>query len=139
MTYPRTDARVLSSAVAKVIHKNISGLKSIPEYKEFAEHILSQDGYKKIASTRYVNDKQITDHYAIIPTGQGFNNLKNLSGTARSVYYAIVRRFLAIFYPPAVYKKVSLVLTVPLGAENESTESFLLILRSLRQKDILRY
>ena len=124
VTYPRTDARVLSSAVAKVIHKNISGLKSIPEYKEFAEHILSQDGYKKIASTRYVNDKQITDHYAIIPTGQGFNNLKNLSGTARSVYYAIVRRFLAIFYPPAVYKKVSLVLTVPLGAENESTESF---------------
>lgn len=108
VTYPRTDARVLSTAVAKVIDKNIAGLRNIPEYKEFVEEILAAKSYEGIAKTRYVNDKQITDHYAIVPTGQGFNNLKNLSVTTKAVYYAIVRRFLSIFYPAAVYKKISI-------------------------------
>lgn len=111
VTYPRTDARVLSSAVAKVIDKNISGLRNLEFCKAYAEEILNMDSYKNIAKTRYVNDKQITDHYAIIPTGQGLSNLKNLSQTTRNVYFAIVRRFLSIFYPPAVYRKISIVLS----------------------------
>ena len=110
VTYPRTDARVLSSAVAKVIDKNIAGLRNLPEYRNFAEDILTRQSYKGIEKTRYVNDKQITDHYAIVPTGQGFGNLKNLSQTTKNVYYAIVRRFLSIFYPAAVYKKIAIVL-----------------------------
>ena len=110
VTYPRTDARVLSSAVAKVIEKNISGLRNLEQFKPFAEEVLESGSYKKIAGTRYVNDKQITDHYAIIPTGQGFGNLKSLSQTTRNVYYAIVRRFLSIFYGPAVYRKIAIVL-----------------------------
>lgn len=107
-TYPRTDARVLSTAVAKEIHKNISGLKQYPVVSELAEEILSGESYKKIAKTRYVNDKQITDHYAIIPTGQGLHALKNLHPTALKVYECIARRFLSIFYPPAVYQKIAL-------------------------------
>ena len=103
-TYPRTDARVLSSAVAKEIQKNIGGLKQYPPVRELAEEILSKDSYKNIAKTRYVNDKQITDHYAIIPTGQGFGALGNLHPTAARVYECIVRRFLSIFYPAAVYQ-----------------------------------
>ena len=110
VTYPRTDARVLSSAVAKVIEKNISGLRNLEQFKPFAEEVLESGSDKKIAGTRYVNDKQITDHYAIIPTGQGFGNLKSLSQTTRNVYYAIVRRFLSIFYGPAVYRKIGIVL-----------------------------
>lgn len=109
VTYPRTDARVLSSAVAKEISKNISGLKNIPSVKEFAEEVLDVGSYKKIAKTRYVNDKQITDHYAIIPTGQGFSSVRSLGGTALNVYEVIVRRFLGIFFPPAVYQKINLV------------------------------
>ncbi|MDD6339822.1 MAG: DNA topoisomerase [Butyrivibrio sp.] len=116
VTYPRTDARVLSSAVAKVIEKNISGLRNLEQFKPFAEEVLESGSYKKIAGTRYVNDKQITDHYAIIPTGQGFGNLKSLSQTTRNVYYAIVRRFLSIFYGPAVYRKIGIVLDK--GSEN---------------------
>ena len=110
VTYPRTDARVLSTAVAKVIDKNISGLRNLNEYKAFADEALLLGTYKNIAKTRYVNDKQITDHYAIIPTGQGFNNLNGLSQTTRNVYYAIVRRFLSIFFPAAVYRKVAITL-----------------------------
>lgn len=112
VTYPRTDARVLSTAVAKEIQKNISGLCSIPGMKPFAEEILSGGSYRNIAKTRYVNDKQITDHYAVIPTGQGIGALKSLNPRAVHVYEIIVRRFLAIFYPPAVYQKVSLCLGV---------------------------
>lgn len=107
-TYPRTDARVLSSAVAKEIHKNIGGLKQYGIVRELAEEILAKGSYKNIAKTRYVNDKQITDHYAIIPTGQGFNSLGSLAPTAAKVYECIVRRFLSIFYPAAVYQKISL-------------------------------
>lgn len=109
VTYPRTDARVLSTAVAKEIHKNIGGLKNIPSVKAYAEEILEKGSYKNIAKTRYVNDKQITDHYAIIPTGQGFGAIRSLNQTALHVYETIVRRFLGIFCPPAIYQKISLV------------------------------
>ena len=109
VTYPRTDARVLSTAVAKEIHKNISGLRNYAQAGEAAAEVLQMGSYQTIAKTRYVNDKQITDHYAIIPTGQGLNALSSVSQTAQRVYETIVRRFLCIFYPPAVYQKVSLV------------------------------
>ena len=110
VTYPRTDARVLSTAVSKEIYKNISGLKNIPTMKNYAEWIMESGSYKNIAKTRYVNDKQITDHYAIIPTGQGLNAYGSLNETAKKVYEIIVRRFLSIFYPPASYNKVTLTL-----------------------------
>ena len=109
VTYPRTDARVLSTAVAKEIHKNLKGLCGFEPTESFASEILEQGNYKKIASTRYVNDKQITDHYAIIPTGQGLGALRSVSARSAKVYELIARRFLSIFYPSAVYKKVSLV------------------------------
>lgn len=109
VTYPRTDARVLSSAVAKEISKNIKGLLSYEHANPFAGEILEQGSYKNIGKTRYVNDKQITDHYAIIPTGQGLGTLKSLNVQSARVYEVIVRRFLSIFYPPAVYQKISLV------------------------------
>lgn len=109
VTYPRTDARVLSTAVAKEISKNIRGLLNYEHAREFAGEILEQGSYKNIAKTRYVNDKQITDHYAIIPTGQGLGALKSLAPQGARVYEVIVRRFLSIFYPPAVYQKISLI------------------------------
>ncbi len=107
-TYPRTDARVLSTAVAKEIHKNIGGLRGYAPAAVFAGEILAGGFHKNIAKTRYVNDKQITDHYAIIPTGQGLNALGGLNPTSAKVYEIIVRRFLAVFYPAAVYQKISL-------------------------------
>ena len=109
VTYPRTDARVLSSAVAKEISKNIKGLLNYEHANPFAGEILEQGSYKNIGKTRYVNDKQITDHYAIIPTGQGMGTLKSLNVQSARVYEVIVRRFLSIFYPPAVYQKIILV------------------------------
>ena len=109
VTYPRTDARVLSSAVAREISKNLRGLQQYGICSGLANEILQGESWKKIGSTRYTNDKQITDHYAIIPTGQGLNNLRNLSELSAKVYETIVRRFLGIFYPPAVYQKVALV------------------------------
>lgn len=112
VTYPRTDARVLSTAVAKEIHKNIGGLKNYALAGSFAAEILAGNSYKNIAKTRYVNDKQITDHYAIIPTGQGLNNLSSLPPISVKVYEIIVRRFLSIFYPPAVYQKFALSIKV---------------------------
>ncbi|MGN0252197.1 MAG: DNA topoisomerase [Oliverpabstia sp.] len=112
VTYPRTDARVLSTAVSKEITRNLNGLLRYPVGQPFAEEILQKETYKEIARTRYVNDKQITDHYAIIPTGQGLPNLNRLPAVSQKVYQVIVRRFLSIFYPPAVYEKVNLVATV---------------------------
>lgn len=109
VTYPRTDARVLSTAVAKEITRNLNGLSKYPMAAPYMQDILNFGSYKTLAKTRYVNDKQITDHYAIIPTGQGLNALGSVSLTAQRVYETIVRRFLCIFYPPAVYQKVSLV------------------------------
>lgn len=111
-TYPRTDARVLSSAVAKEIHKNIGGLQKYTPLAEYAAEVMASGSYKQIAKSRYVNDKQITDHYAIVPTGQGFGALQSLSETARKVYQVIARRFLSIFYPPAVYQKAALTMLV---------------------------
>ena len=108
VTYPRTDARVLSTAVAKEIHRNIGGLKGYEVLGNFASEILEAGSFKGIAGTRYVNDKQITDHYAIIPTGQGLGALRSLGALAAKVYEVIARRFLSIFYPPAVYQRLSL-------------------------------
>lgn len=108
VTYPRTDARVLSTAVAKEIHKNLNGLSKYEMASPYLQDILSFGSYKGLEKTRYVNDKQITDHYAIIPTGQGLQALNSVSYTAKQVYDTIVRRFLSIFYPPAVYQKVSI-------------------------------
>ncbi|MCR5610115.1 MAG: type IA DNA topoisomerase [Lachnospiraceae bacterium] len=107
VTYPRTDARVLSTAVSKEIHKNIGGLKNYAPVSQVADYILNEKKYENIAKTKYVNDKQITDHYAIIPTGQGFSALNGVSQTAAKVYEVIVRRFLSIFLPPATYQKVA--------------------------------
>ena len=109
VTYPRTDARVLSTAVAKEITRNLNGLSKYPMATPYMQDILNFGSYKTLAKTRYVNDKQITDHYAIIPTGQGLNALNTVSSTAKGVYDLIVRRFLSIFYPPAVYQKVAIV------------------------------
>ena len=108
VTYPRTDARVLSTAVAKEIYKNIGGLRNFASLSGFAEEVLENGSYKGIAKTRYVNDKQITDHYAIIPTGQGFGAMRSLGSLQMKVYEVIARRFLSIFYPAAVYQKYSL-------------------------------
>lgn len=109
VTYPRTDARVLSTAVAKEIHKNLNGLSKYEPAAPFLQDIVQFGSHKGLAKTRYVNDKQITDHYAIIPTGQGLAALKSVSYTAKQVYDVIVKRFLGIFYPPAIYQKVSIV------------------------------
>lgn len=111
VTYPRTDARVLSTAVAKEIGRNISGLKNFQPVAAWAQGAMDSGTYKGIAKTKYVNDKQITDHYAIIPTGQGFGALKSLAPIALKVYEIICRRFLSIFYPAAEYQKVAMTLT----------------------------
>ncbi|MCD8120184.1 MAG: DNA topoisomerase [Lachnospiraceae bacterium] len=116
VTYPRTDARVLSTAVAKEIGRNIGGLKSFEFVRPFAEHVLAGNAYKNIAKTKYVNDKLITDHYAIIPTGQGAGAYTRLPDIEKRIYELIARRFLSIFYPPAVYDKISLVLGIPGGS-----------------------
>ncbi len=108
VTYPRTDARVLSTAVAKEISKNLNGLAKYDMAKPYLQDILQFGSHKGLEKTKYVNDKQITDHYAIIPTGQGLSALSSVSDTAKKVYDAIVRRFLSIFYPPAVYHKMSI-------------------------------
>ena len=132
VTYPRTDARVLSSAVAKEIYKNISGLRRYPMIDNAADEILQMGSYKTIAKTRYVNDKQITDHYAIIPTGQGLNVLNSLSQTSQRVYETIVRRFLCVFCPPAVYQKVSLVTEM-------QKEKFFSSFKVLQEEGYLKY
>lgn len=106
VTYPRTDARVLSSAVAKEIDKNIRGLCKFPLLADFANDILNKGTYKNISKTKYVNDSQITDHYAIIPTG--FGNINSLGRLQMLIYELICRRFLAIFYPPAIYQKFAI-------------------------------
>lgn len=120
VTYPRTDARVLSTAVAREIHKNIGGMRNYAPAQNFANDILSKGSYKGLEKTRYVNDKQITDHYAIIPTGQGFNAFNSVSALGHKVYQTIVRRFLSIFYPAAVYKKAALVGTMTAVYEDET-------------------
>jgi DNA topoisomerase-3 len=131
VTYPRTDARVLSTAVAKEIYKNIKGLQSLNQFSGFVAEILEQGSYKNIAKTRYVNDSQITDHYAIVPTGQGLNALGSLTPTAHKVYNTIVKRFLSIFFPAAEYRKVSIVVKI-------SGESFFASFRVLEKEGYLK-
>ena len=119
VTYPRTDARVLSSAVAKEISKNLNGL--VKGYKNeevqgLLNKMISERYSTNLIKTKYVNDSKITDHYAIIPTGQGFENFDKLPDLQKQVYNVIVKRFIAIFYPPAQYNKVSLTVSV----ENET-------------------
>ncbi len=128
VTYPRTDARVLSTAVSKEIGKNIGGLRGYAPVAAYAEHIMKQGGYKGIAKSKYVNDKQITDHYAIIPTGQGLSNLNGLNDIQKKVYDIIARRFLSIFYPAAEYEKLALTFTrnihTEIGEKADGCESF---------------
>ena len=114
-TYPRTDARVLSSAVAKEISKNIRGLRSFEPVAPFVQNIVEHGLYKNIGKSSYTDDSKITDHYAIVPTGQ-VNEYKSLTELQKRVYELIVRRFLSIFYPPAQYQTVKLTI----GIEKES-------------------
>lgn len=125
VTYPRTDARVLSSAVAKEIGKNLRGLQGYEYAAPYLSYISENGTYKGLEKTRYVNDKQITDHYAIIPTGQGLSALKSLAPTQTKMYEVIVRRFLSIFYPPAVYQKLNVV--VKAGRERFFTSTKVLL------------
>ena len=139
VTYPRTDARVLSTAVAKEISKNISGLQYYQPCSVFAQNILKQQSYKNLAKTKYVDDKKITDHYAIIPTGQGLNGLAKQKPINQKVYMLIVRRFLSIFYPPAIYKKANLVGVMPATFSDgtTTTEHFSSNFKILAQKGYL--
>mgnify|MGYP002608218089 CR=1 FL=1 len=125
VTYPRTDARVLSSAVAKEIGKNLGGLQGYEQARKFLPYISENQTYKGLEKTRYVNDKQITDHYAIIPTGQGLGALRSLGELQSKMYEVIVRRFLSIFYPPAVYQKLNV--TVKSGEEHFFTSTKVLV------------
>ena len=139
VTYPRTGARVLSTAVAKEISKNISGLQYYQPCSAFAQNILKQQSYKNLAKTKYVDDKKITDHYAIIPTGQGLNGLAKQKPINQKVYMLIVRRFLSIFYPPAIYKKATLVGVMPATFSDgtTTTEHFSSNFKILAQKGYL--
>mgnify|MGYP000864116528 FL=1 len=139
VTYPRTDARVLSTAVAKEISKNISGLQYYQPCSVFAQNILKQQSYKNLAKTKYVDDKKITDHYAIIPTGQGLNGLAKQKPINQKVYMLIVRRFLSIFYPPAIYKKATLVgvMLATFSDGTTTTEHFSSNFKILAQKGYL--
>ena len=131
VTYPRTDARVLSTAVAKEISRNLNGLSKYEPAAPYLKDILSFGSYKDLAKTRYVNDKQITDHYAIIPTGQGLGALRSVSQVSHRVYDLIMRRFLSIFYPPAVYQKVSITTQM-------RTESFFSSFKVLAEEGYLK-
>ena len=141
VTYPRTDARVLSTAVAKEIGKNIGGLQKYEPLAQYAQYIMQQGGYKGVAKSKYVNDKQITDHYSIIPTGQGLGNLNGLNDIQRKVYDIIARRFLSIFFPAAEYEKVSLVLSrqihTVVGEKENGTESFFANFKRLKNPGYL--
>ncbi len=115
VTYPRTDARVLSSAVAKEISKNLNGLAknfNDEEVKQIINKMVSEKYSTNLLKTKYVNDSKITDHYAIIPTGQGFENYEKLPKLNKDIYKLIVKRFLCIFYPPAQYEKVSIIIDI---------------------------
>ena len=118
VTYPRTDARVLSTAVAKVISKNLNGIaKGLKdeEIQTYINKMINEKYSTDLIKTKYVNDSKITDHYAIIPTGQGFENYNSLPDLQKQMYKLIVKRFLSIFYPPAEYSKIAVTIEV----ENE--------------------
>ncbi len=136
VTYPRTDARVLSSAVAKVIDRNIRGLRGFAPMAAFADEVLQMGTYKTIANTKYTNDKMITDHYAIIPTGQGLGTYNSLNQTAKGVYEMIVRRFLSIFYPPAEYRKYMICVKMP--SKDPHLELFYASFKALEKEGYLK-
>ena len=122
VTYPRTDARVLSTAVAKEITKNLNGIAKGFQDNEIQGYLrkMKEENYStNLIKTKYVNDSKITDHYAIIPTGQGFENYERLNNLDKEIYKVILKRFLAIFYPPAEFNKISV--TVQVEAEEFST------------------
>ena len=134
-TYPRTDARVITKAVAGEITKNLSGLYAYKPVSEFVLKIRDEGLYKGLEKTQYVDDKKVTDHYAIIPTG----NLKEIAKQSelnQKIYDIIVRRFLAIFYPPAIYDKVSLVTGIK-HKEGDFTEEFYSYVKVLKEKGYL--
>lgn len=135
-TYPRTDARVLSTAVSKEIYKNIKGLTSYTPLSEYANEVLSMETYKTIAKTKYVNDKLITDHYAIIPTGQGLNALNSINPLSAKVYMLVCRRFLSIFYPAAVYEKIAL--TLKTEEKEGKSERFFASFKTLKEEGYLK-
>ncbi len=125
VTYPRTDARVLSTAVAKVISKNLNGLAKgykDEEIQGYIQKMVAEKYSTDLVKTKYVNDSKITDHYAIIPTGQGFENYDSLPDLQKQMYKVIVKRFLSIFYPPAEYSKISV--TIEVESEEEKKEQF---------------
>ena len=127
VTYPRTDARVLSTAVAKEITKNLNGLAKAYKDEELQIYInkLAQEKYStNLVKTKYVNDSKITDHYAIIPTGQGFENYNQLPELHKQIYKVIVKRFLAIFYPPAEYRKLQVTIEIKSDEEKNKVEKF---------------
>ena len=126
VTYPRTDARVLSTAVSKEINKNLNGIAKGCKDEEIQGYIkkMVEEKYStNLAKTKYVNDSKITDHYAIIPTGQGYENFNSLPQLQKDIYLVIVKRFLAIFYPPAEYNKIQL--TIEVEMNNEKKETFI--------------
>lgn len=130
-TYPRTDARVLSTAVSKEIEKNIRGIANYAPVAPQAQEILSSGSFKTIAKTRYVDDKKIADHYAIIPTGQGQREYQSLKPLSKKVYELICRRFLSIFFPPAIYERIAL--TIDCQGETFSVSS-----RALKEEGYLK-
>ncbi|MBR3396260.1 MAG: type IA DNA topoisomerase [Lachnospiraceae bacterium] len=130
-TYPRTDARVLSSAVAKEIEKNIRGLAAYEPMAPFAAEILANGSYRDIINTRYTNDKQVTDHYAMIPTGSGIQGIGKLNRLEEDVYRLICTRFLSIFYPAAVYEKLNVTTKV-------KTEAFVSSAKVLKSEGYLK-
>ena len=130
-TYPRTDARVLSTAVSKEIEKNIRGIANYAPVAPQAQEILSSGSFRTIAKTRYVDDKKIADHYAIIPTGQGQREYQSLKPLSKKVYELICRRFLSIFFPPAIYERIAL--TIDFQGETFSVSS-----RALKEEGYLK-
>lgn len=143
VTYPRTDARVLSTAIAKVISKNLNGIAKgykDEEVQGYVKQMVDEKYKTDLTKTKYVNDSKITDHYAIIPTGQGYENFDKLPDLHKNVYKVIVKRFLAVFYPPAEYNKIS----VKINVENEEfsasgkvcvKQGYLEVLKERKQPD----
>lgn len=126
VTYPRTDARVLSTAVAKEITKNLNGIArgfKDEEVQEYIKKMVDENYSTNLEKTKYVNDSKITDHYAIIPTGQGYENYNGLPELQKQVYKVIVTRFLAIFYPPAEYNKIQVTVEIE-NKEEKTIETF---------------
>ncbi len=141
VTYPRTDARVLSTAVAKVIKNNLNGIARgyrNEEVQGFIKKMVAEKYSTNLIKTKYVNDKKITDHYAIIPTGQGYENLDKLPELQKQIYEVIVKRFLAIFYPPAEYSKMQVTISIETNEQIENFNASEKILISKGYQEILK-